>query len=335
VSTLSYDQSALSASGSNIKSYQENVAAGKANAAAAVQDIHVAQAEVATSVSNVRAAQASIAAAQATVAANQAALARLVVLENYEKVTAPFAGIVTARDVDPGAYISAGSSAATSSSVGSSGAGTSVSGGAASGSGTSGGGTSATTASSTTSSGGGAVTSLFTIASIKRLRIFLNLPQADADSIRVGQTATITARALPLRKFSGRVTQTAIALDPTSRTLVTEVQLDNPQGVLRPGMFGDVKVTVPEAERILMIPDPAILTGAAGPQVALVGPDKKIHLQNVTIGQDNGKTMQILSGIKATDHIVAAPNYGLVEGETVTVQRTKQGKGKKGSHDAG
>jgi multidrug efflux pump subunit AcrA (membrane-fusion protein) len=324
---LSLNKSALSASAANIKAYQENVSAGQANVAAAVQDIGVARAEVATAISNVHAAQASVTAAQATVAANEASLSRLVVLQDYENVTSPFAGIVTARNIDPGAYISAGGAPSTSSSVGSSGAGTSVAGGAASGSATTGSATSSdTSSSSSASSGGGATTGLFTVANIGRLRIYVNLPQSLADAIQVGQTAQVISAALPLRAFSGTVTQSAIALDPTSRTLVAEVQLDNPGGVLRPGMFGDVKVTVPETERYLKIPDPAVLTGPTGPQVVIVGSDNKIHFQNVTIGQDDGISMQIVSGLTAADRVVAAPNYDLVEGETVQVQAIKPAK---------
>jgi multidrug efflux pump subunit AcrA (membrane-fusion protein) len=324
---LSLNQSALSASASNVQAYQANIQAGQANAEAAKQDIGVAQAEVATSLSNIRAAQAAIAAAQATVGANRAALARLVDLQNYETVTAPFAGIVTSRNVDPGAYISSGSSPSSSgtSAVGSSAAGTSVTGSAASGSVSSGG--SSSDSSSTSGSGGGTPTGLFTVASINRLRIYLNLPQADADAVQVGQKAVVTALALPLKKFTGTITQSAVALDPTSRTLVAEVQLNNPGGVLRPGMFGQVKVTVPQTERLLMIPDTAILTGPSGPQVVIITDQKKVHFQNVSIGQDNGKTMQILSGLKPTDHVVSAPNYNLVEGETVTVQKRTKGKG--------
>ena len=257
-------------------------------------------------------------------AANQAALSRLVDLQQYENVTAPFAGIVTARNVDTGAYISAGSSPALTSAVGSSGAGSGVSGGAASGSSASGSASSDTSASST-GSAGGSPPALFTVASITRLRIYLNLPQDDADAVQVGQTAQVTARSLPTQNFSGVVTQTAVALDPTSRTLVTEIQLDNPGGVLRPGMFGEVKLTVPQTQRLLMVPDPALLPGSSGPQVVIVSPDNKIHFQNVTIGQDNGVTMQILAGLQPTDRIVDAPNYNLAEGETVTIQKAATG----------
>jgi multidrug efflux pump subunit AcrA (membrane-fusion protein) len=314
---LDLSQAALQSSQANIDAYKQNVAAGKANAEAAKQDIKVAQAQVRTAISNVKAAQAEVASAQANVNADQANLVRLADLQGFERVTAPFDGIVTARNIDQGAYISAGGSASASSSVGATSAGSSTSGSAAGGNGTLG----------SSSSSSGVSASLFTISSIQRLRIYLNLPQTISNSVQVGQEANISVASVPHRIFKGTVSRTAIALDPSSRTLVAEIMIDNASEELKPGMFGEVGLTVSQPQRILQIPDPALLTGPAGPQLVIIGQGNKLHFQTVTIGDDDGTTMQILSGLKLHDRVVAAPNYELHEGEAVQPQETKGAKG--------
>jgi multidrug efflux pump subunit AcrA (membrane-fusion protein) len=248
--------------------------------------------------------------AVAGVNANAANLERLAVLQNYERVVAPFSGVVTARNIDPGAYISSGGGASTSQAIGSSTAGSGTSGTAASGSSTTGG------ASGSSSSGAG----LFTIADLNDLRIYISLPQADANLVKDGAKASISVASVPGRPFTGRVARSAIALDPDSRTLVAQIVMKNPRGLLRPGMFSDVRLRVPQARGILTVPDSALVTGADGTQLILVEPGNKLHFQDVVVGDDSGITLQILSGVSKTDKVVTSPANGFIEGEQVQVQ---------------
>jgi len=281
------------------------------NGAAAKQDYDQAEssfkvnvASLNTTTSNVAAAKAAVDAAAANVVANQANLDRMADLQNFEKVTAPFAGIITARNVDPGAYITAASTGASTASAGV---------GTAEGQ------------SSATAPG-----SLFSIGSMDRLRIYVSVPQDEANGIRLGEPADVTVDAIPGKLFKGTVVHTTVALDPTSRTLVAEVRLPNPNDLIRPGMFGNVHLNVATPSGILLIPDPSLLTNSAGTQVIVVDTDRKVHYQTVQVGQDNGQQVQILSGLNATQQIVASPTYDLTEGEEVRVAQLTPHKAKSG-----
>lgn len=264
-------------------------------------------ASLATTKSNVAAAQAAVDADRQTVKANQANLAHMEVLQAFERVTAPFSGIVTARNVDPGAYISAGGSAS-STAIGGSVAGVSTGGTAASGS---------TAVGSAASGSSSAPGSLFSIAKMDRLRIYINLPQDEADSVRPGTPAVVALTTLPRKIFRGQVVHTTGAMDPTSRTLVAEVRMENPQDLVRPGMFANVKLNVASPSGILLVPDPALLQTPNGPEVVVADPDNKLRFAQVQVGEDDGKQIQILSGLTRNDRIVASATYDLRPGEAV------------------
>jgi len=238
--------------------------------------------------------------------------------------------VVTARNIDAGAYISAGSGAGASTSVGSTSAGAGTSGSSASGSSSSG-----SSASTSSSTGSSSSSGLFTIAQLDRLRVYINLPQADAGLLSDGTPAQISLPNVPGRTFSGVVLHSTVALDPNSRTLVAEIQINNPGGVLRPGMFSDVELTVPQPVGILLVPDSALVTGASGTQLTLLGPGNKLHFQNVQVGDDDGINIQILSGLKASDRIVSSPSNGFQEGEKVQVQKALPGAGGRKKHGGG
>ena len=155
-----------------------------------------------------------MAAARSNVAAAQANLARLTELKSYQTVRAPFAGVITVRNVDTGALVNEGN------------------------------------------------TLLFRIAQTDRLRTYVNVPQADAGSVRVGQQRQADVPDLPGRKFPGTVTRTANALDPATRTLLAEVQAPNPDGVLMPGMYAQVDLSVPRRHPPLLIPGDTLVVRA-------------------------------------------------------------------------
>jgi RND family efflux transporter MFP subunit len=161
-------------------------------------------------------------------------------------------------------------------------------------------------------------TMLYRMSQTDRLRIYVNVPQADAASVHVGQTAKITITDLPSRVFNGAVTRTANALDPASRTLLTEVQVPNQSGLLLPGMYAQVDFTTPRAEPPLLIKGDALVVRSNGPEVAIVEPDHTIHFQSVTLGRDYGDRMEILSGLTAGQQLAVNPGDTIQEHAKVT-----------------
>lgn len=311
-------QSAVRAGYANVQAFRAAVQSSADNIKAYQQGVVAARAQVAAAEANVRSFEANVGAAQANVNANRANLARSVALQGFGRVTAPFAGIVTARNIDNGALVNAGGGAGggsgDSTTVGSGTAGATTQGNAAGGSAVGGG---ATTSSTSTASAGSAPTSLFSIAQINDLRIYLNVPQTYANVVRPGENAQVAVADVPGHPVVGRVIRTASALDPTTRTLVTEVRLPNTNGALKPGMFAQVHLRVPHPTRELIAPDSALITNAGGNQVLVVTRQSTLHFQPVTVGRDFGKTIEVLTGLRAGQTIVANPNDALREGEKV------------------
>lgn len=307
-------RSALRASEANIAAFRAAVGSSQANVQAYAEGIRASRAAVDSARANVQAGRDNVGAAAANVRSNQANVARYASLQGFSRVIAPFAGVITARNVDTGALISTtgGAAGGDSSSVGNGGAGATSLGNAAGGSAVGGG--------SSPGGGGSQSPSLFSLAQIDTLRIYLSVPQNDAGTVRVGQQAQVSVRELPGQTFTGAVTRTAGALDAASRTLVSEVRLANPRGILRPGMFAQVRLRVPHPTGALLVPDPALVTNAAGSQVIVVGQDNKIHFQTVTTGRDFGQVTEVLSGLQAGQQVVANPSDSLHEGETVKTQ---------------
>jgi RND family efflux transporter MFP subunit len=160
-------------------------------------------------------------------------------------------------------------------------------------------------------------TLLFRIAQTGRLRTYVNVPQADADSVRVGQKATLKVTDLKGRHVTGTVARTANALDPATRTLLVEVQIDNAGGALMPGMYTQVDLSVPRRNPPLLIPADTLVVRADGPQVAVIGADSSVHYARVELGRDLGDRLEALSGVSEGDRLAVNPGDVVREGAKV------------------
>lgn len=160
-------------------------------------------------------------------------------------------------------------------------------------------------------------TLLFRVAQTDRLRAYVNVPQSDATSVHPGQAARITVPDLPSREFLGTVTRTSNSLDPTSRTLLTEVQVPNNGGVLMPGMYAQVNFSTPRAEPPLLIRGDALVIRSNGPQVAVVQPDKTVHFVRVQLGRDYGDRIEVRSGLSKGQQLVINPGDSIQDGVKV------------------
>lgn len=202
----------------------------------------------------------------------QANVERLKELQSFEKVYAPFDGVVTARSVDTGQLIDTG-----------------------------------------------AAKELFHMQALNVLRVYTNVPQMYTTNLKRGSKIDISFPEYPGRTFQGTLVRTADAIDPASRTLLVEVDLDNRKGELLPGALAQVHFKAP-AMQTFIVPVSAIIFRRQGTQVGVVGADNVAHLAPVTIGQDDGTTVQIVSGLKAGDHVIQDPPDSLIEGEKVSPQ---------------
>ncbi len=160
-------------------------------------------------------------------------------------------------------------------------------------------------------------TLLFRIAQTGTLRTYLNVPQMYASSVHRGDAASLTVSNLPGRKFSGAVARTASALDPASRTLLVEVHVPNREGVLLPGMYAQVELSTSRVSPPLLVPSDALIISGAGTQVALVKPDRRVHLQTIVAGRDYGDRIEVMSGLSEGDAIVSNPGDIMHEGTEV------------------
>lgn len=160
-------------------------------------------------------------------------------------------------------------------------------------------------------------TLLFRIAQTGELRAYVNLPQSEADSVRVGQQAIITVAELPERKFKGTVARTANALDPATRTLLTEIQVPNQDGRLMPGMFAQVDLAVPRKNPPLMIPGDTLVVRSDGPQVAVLQPDGTVHFTLIQLGRDYGDHLEVLAGLEEGQDLIVNASDAVREGVKV------------------
>lgn len=165
----------------------------------------------------------------------------------------------------------------------------------------------------------GNATPLFTVAATDPVRVYVQVPQDAAPSVRAGAPATVHVRELPSAAFEAKVTRSAGALDPSSRTLNTEVRVPNPDGKLLVGMYAEVALTLPSPHRVFEVPSTAVLADARGVRVAVVTPEGKLHLVPVTIERDTGSTMLLASGLGGTERVVKLATADLAEGEPVTI----------------
>jgi RND family efflux transporter MFP subunit len=217
------------------------------------------------------------AARRAAVEAAEANVRRLSQLQSFEKVYAPYGGIVTQRNTDIGDLINAGSS----------------------------------TASNTAKE-------LFHIASVNQLRVFVAVPEVYAPDIHNGDTATLTLDEYPGQDFTGIVTRNSNSIDPSSRTLNVEVDVNNHNETLLPGAYAFVHFKIPAQSREFSIPSDALLFRAQGLQVGIVR-NGHVHLQSITIGKDNGKSVEVATGLSPDDKVILDPSDSLAEGQPVNI----------------
>lgn len=166
---------------------------------------------------------------------------------------------------------------------------------------------------------------LFRIASINRLRVFVPVPENYAPAIHDGDTASLTLDEYPGQNFTGAVARNSSTIDMASRTLNVEVDVDNSAGKLLPGSYVFVHFHLPQGAQQLSVPANTLLFRAEGLRVGLVR-DGKVHLQPVTIGRDNGSTLQISAGLGAKDEVILDPSDSLAEGEPVQVKHAEGSK---------
>jgi RND family efflux transporter MFP subunit len=165
-------------------------------------------------------------------------------------------------------------------------------------------------------------TLLYRIAQTEKLRTYVNVPQASANAVRVGQAAVLTVSNFPGRTFHGTVTRTANALDPASRTMLVEVDVPNADGALFPGTYTEVDLSGSAPNPALVLPAGAILFRTDGSQVAIVQADGTVHLQKIVVGRDYGDRVEVLQGLEDGATIIAAPGDTAREGAKVVPVNT-------------
>lgn len=166
---------------------------------------------------------------------------------------------------------------------------------------------------------------MFGVADTHRIRVYVSVPQALSATVRPGMTAALSVPAFPGRNFTATVAGLSSAIDPQSGAFRVQLYADNPDGALKPGGYAQARFDVPGQAGAAQVPSSAILFGAGGAQVATVDPHGRVRLHPVHIGQDNGPTVQVLSGIAPGQRIVDNPPDSLANGELVRVGAASNG----------
>jgi RND family efflux transporter MFP subunit len=214
---------------------------------------------------------------QATVDSNAANVRRLEQLVSYEKVYAPFDGVITARNTDIGALIDAGANAPGK--------------------------------------------ELFDLAAIHKLRLYVAIPEVYARAAQPGATATLRLDAFPGEVFHGTLVRNANSIDLAARTLLAEIDVDNPNGHLLPGAYVMVhlNLTLPDQVRSVTVPANTLIFQSKGLQVAVVR-NGQAELVPITIGRDYGSTVEVVTGLQPTDQVIANPSDSLTAGTPVRIK---------------
>jgi len=212
---------------------------------------------------------------KAIVEANQANVKQLEALQSFEKIYAPFDGVVTARNTDIGDLINSGSA-------------------------------------------GGVKTDLFHIAQPATLRVYVNVPEEYSQGTKVGMTADLSLAEFPGRKFQGKLVRTAEAINMATRTLLIEIDVNNPAGELLTGSYAEVHLKVPTQASTLLLPVNALIFRSQGLKVGVVK-DGKVELAAVTPGRDSGNQIEIVSGLKPDDQVIINPPDSIVSGQRVQI----------------
>ena len=176
-------------------------------------------------------------------------------------------------------------------------------------------------------SSGGVGRELFHVASIRTLRVYINVPQQYSVAAKPGILADLTLAQFPGRKFQGKLVRTANAIDLASRTLLVEVDVDNSTGELLPGAFTEVHLKIPTDIPSYILPVNALIFRAEGLQVATVETSNNVErarLVSITLGRDFGATVEVISGLTDADRVIVSPPDSLVDGEQVKVTQPNQ-----------
>src|SRR5277367_6953654 len=171
---------------------------------------------------------------------------------------------------------------------------------------------------------GGAQQELFTLAQTDPIRVYVSVPEMYSPSVRSGLGAFLELAQFPGQNFQGKVVRTAEAIDPNSRTLLTEVDVPNKNAQLFPGGYAQVHLQVKVAASRVQVPVNALLFRAEGLRAVVVDANNKTHLRQLTIGRDYGTTLEVLQGLESTDWIVLNPADSLDEGQEVRVKQVAQ-----------
>ena len=232
---------------------------------------------------------------QASVAVAQQSLNQLLEMQSFERVYAPFDGVITARNIDVGQLVDSGSNGGTGSSSNPAGnistVGTRVNG----------------------------PQELFHISSMGTVRIFVNVPDVYVSQARPGVKTNIDVPGYAGRVFKGTIVRTANAIDLNTRTLMVEVDIPNPKHELLPGSYGQVHLQLPITHPALIIPVDTMLFRSEGLRVVTVDAQNHAHLQVITVGRDWGTRIEVLSGLTPQDRVVNNPPDSITEDEAVHV----------------
>jgi RND family efflux transporter MFP subunit len=212
---------------------------------------------------------------KAIVEADKAAVEQYSALVSFEKIYAPFDGVITTRNTDIGDLINSGS-------------------------------------------GTGVKTDLFHIAQPGKLRVYVNVPEGYSQGIKTGMTADLSLAEFPGRKFQGKLVRTAEAINVTTRTLLVEIDVDNPTGTLLTGSYAEVHLAVPTQASTFLLPVNALIFRSEGLHVATVK-DAKVVLAAVTPGHDFGNQIEIVAGLKPDDQVIVNPPDSIVAGQAVQI----------------
>ena len=214
-------------------------------------------------------------------AATESALAnvrRLQQMVSFEKIEAPFDGVITARNTDIGQLVDSGSS-------------------------------------------GGAARELFHIASLERLRVFVGVPQTASAAAIPGLPVDVEIAEHPGSRYPGKIVRNANAIDPTTRTMQVEIDLDNKRGEILPGAAVQVHLKLASGAPTVLLPVSALMFRAEGPRVATLGPGNRAILAPVTIGRDYGSQVEVTSGLLPDVTVIDSPPDSLVDGQQVQVTK--------------
>jgi RND family efflux transporter MFP subunit len=167
---------------------------------------------------------------------------------------------------------------------------------------------------------------LFTVAQVKPLRVYINVPEGMASDVAVGANAELRFNEFPGREFTGKVVRTAGAIDPNSRTLLTEVDVPNESGELFPGAYTQVRLLAGANNRSVLVPANTLLFRSEGAAVGVVNEDNVVELKKIKIGRDLGNQLEVTQGVGPDDRIVVNPSDSLAAGQKVKVRPTQEEK---------